>query len=294
MERRTDRLLTAAEKTLIKEYRNALKRIRAELAQLYTAFPMTGAQRIEQRRLRNLEMLIVQLIQQLYQNAQKTLYDSLVEVYRHAYHMTGWAIEMELGGAQLAWGVINPDVIRRAVLAPIDRLTLNDRLERNRRKVVAEIKHQLTQGLILGNSYEEMAQRMKKMLEGDARKARVIARTEGHRIRNTGKMDSAKRASELGLEMVKVWDATLDLRTRPAHRKLDGKKVGVDENFISPSGGIGPAPGMMKNPSDDINCRCTFRLEFPGFEPSVRRVRGEGIVPYQTYEQWAKVRGIKI
>lgn len=279
---------------MIKEYRNALKRIRAELAELYATFPMTGAQRVEQTRLRNLELLILQLINQIYKSNQTTLYTLLSQLYQESYYATGWAIEMELGGAQMAWGVIHPDVIRRAILAPIDKLTLNDRLERNRRKIIAEIKHQLTQGLLLGNSYEDIAKRMKKVLEQDARKARVIARTEGHRIRNAGKMDSAKRAAELGLEMVKVWDATLDHRTRPAHRKLDGTKVGVNENFISPAGGIGPAPGLMKHPKDDINCRCIFRLEFPGFEPQKRRIRGEGIQPYTTYERWAKARGFKV
>lgn len=282
------------EKALIHEYQVALRRIRAELAQLYATFPMTEWQRIERQRLHNLEMFIQQEITRMARESENILLDSLSSLYRDMYYMTGWAIESELAGVQLAWGVINPDVIRRAILAPIDRLTLNDRLERNRRKVIAEIRHQLTQGLILGNSYEEMAKRMEKVLEGNARKARVIARTETHRIRNTGKIDSAKRAAELGIDMVKVWDATLDMRTRPAHRRLDGKKVAVNENFTSPSGGIGPAPGMMGNPKDDINCRCIFRLELAGYEPSVRRIRGEGIVPYQTYEQWAKARGINI
>ncbi|SFJ83094.1 phage putative head morphogenesis protein, SPP1 gp7 family [Thermoflavimicrobium dichotomicum] len=290
MEKRMDRILAKTEKTLLKEYRNALKKIRAELAQLYGTFPLTGAKSLEARRLRNLEIFILNEINRIYRNNQSTLYDSLSEMY----NMTGWAIEMEIGGAQMAWGVINPDVIRRAVMAPIDKLTLNDRLERNRRKIIAEIKHQLTQGLIMGNSYEKIAQRIKNVLEQDVRKARVIARTEGHRIRNTGKFDSAKRAAELGLEMVKVWDATLDHRTRPAHRKLDGKKVGVNENFISPAGGIGPGPGMMNHPKDDIQCRCIFRLEFPGFEPQKRRIRGEGVQPYTTYERWAKARGFKV
>lgn len=288
-----DRIQAKMEKTLIKEYSKALKAIRAELAQIYATFPMTTAQRAQQMRLRNLELLIYQLIQQIYQNNQTTIYDMLAETYRETYYMTGWAIEMELGGAQLAWGIINSDVIRRAVLAPIDRLTLNDRLERNRAKIIAEIRTQITQGIIKGDSYTKMAKRVKDVLEQDARKARTVVRTEAHRIRNAGKMDSAKRAAELGIDMVKVWDATLDLRTRPAHRKLDGKKVGVNENFVSKNGGVGPAPGNLNHPKDDINCRCTMRLEIKGYEPTVRRIRGEGVVPYQTYEQWAKARGFK-
>lgn len=293
-DKRADRILNQTEKALIKEYRQALKKIRSELAQIYATFPQTGAQRAQGVRLRNLETAISQEINRIYQNNVTTIYDALSETYQEMYYMTGWAIEMEIGAAQLAWGVISPDVIRQAVLATIGKLTLNDRLERNRQLIINDLRHQLTQGLILGDSYEKMAQRMKKVLENDSVKARTVARTEGHRVRNLGKLDSAKRAEELGIDMVKVWDATLDMRTRPAHRKLDGKKVGVNENFVSKNGGVGPAPGSLNHPRDDINCRCIFRLEMKGYEPSVRRARGKGIIPYQTYEQWAKTLGYNI
>ncbi|MFC7442990.1 phage minor head protein [Laceyella putida] len=184
-------------------------------------------------------------------------------------------------------------MIKQAVLAPIDKLTLIDRLQRNRKRIIAEIKHQLAQeGLILGDSYEEMAQRMKKVLEQDANKSRTIARTEGHRVRNKGKVESTKKAAELGLNMVKVWDATLDKRTRPAHRRLDGTIVGVDEDFVSQFGGRGPAPGLMKTARDDINCPCIFRLQLVG-EPQERLIRGEGVEEYLTYGEWEKKRGYK-
>lgn len=279
------------EKVLIKEYRNALKRIRAELAQIYGSFPQSGAQRVQRVRLNNLMVQIEAELRRLYQANGTYLIEQLSNLYKDAYYMTGWVIEMELKGVQLAWGLLNPEVIRTAVLAPIDKLTLNKRLQRNRRKIIAEIKHQLTQGFILGNSYEEMAQRMKKVLEQDTRKARLIARTEGHRIANTARMEGAKKADELGIEMMKVWDATLDLRIRSAHGKLDGKKIGVHDQFVSDYGGRGSAPGIMKVAKDDCNCRCSMRLELVGFEPTVRRVRGAGVIQYKTYREWIKERG---
>ena len=281
------------ERALIREYRAAVKTIQAELAQLYDTLPMSPAQRMERRRLANILFQIEQEMTRLYQSNRDTLLERLQAIYRDMYYMTGWAIEQELGGAQLAWGLLNPEVIQAAVLAPIDRLTLDDRLERNRRRIVRAIQQSLTQGLILGEAYEDMAKRIRGVLEQDARKARTVARTEGHRIRNQGRLDSARRAKELGIEVVKVWDATLDSRTRPAHRRLDGVAVGVDEDFNSPAGGKGPAPGNLDKAEDDINCRCTFRLQIKGYAPTVRRTR-EGLIPYQTYEQWAKERGIPL
>lgn len=291
-DRTADRLTAQMERALAREYREALDVILAELGRLYGSLPMTPAQRLERRRLANLQFQIEQELTRLYRANRDTLLERLQELYRTMYYMTGWAIEKELGGAQLAWGLLNPDVIRAAVLAPIDRLTLDDRLERNRRRIVTAIRNNITQGLILGEAYEDMAKRIRGVLGQDARKARVVARTEGHRIRNQGKFQSAQRAAELGIQMVKVWDATLDMRTRPAHRRLDGVKVGVDEDFNSPAGGKGPAPGNLGRPEDDINCRCTFRLEIAGYPPAVRRTR-EGMTRYQTYEEWAQARGIQ-
>lgn len=282
--------MTQTERTLIREYSRALKVIRAELAELYARGDLTPGQQVQYQRLMNLEIIIRRILYELHVKNAQVLHDALSELYREAYYTTAWSVE-QAAGLRLMWGVISPDVIRRAVLAPIDNLTLNDRLERNRRKVVQEIRNQITQGLIKGDGYEDMAKRIKTVLEGDARKARTVARTEGHRIRNAGRLDAARRAAELGLEMVKVWDATLDLRTRPAHRRLDGKKVALNENFISTAGGRGPAPGLMMNASDDINCRCTFRLEFSGFEPDRRRIRDENITEYKTYEEWRTSRG---
>lgn len=34
------------------------------------------------------------------------------------------------------------------------------------------------------------------------------------------------------------------------------------------------------------NCRCTMRFEIEGFPPLVRRSRDDGVIPYQTYNDW--------
>lgn len=270
---------------LVREYSMALKTIRAELAQAY-------AGKYTYEHLNKLEQFIKYVLGQLhYKNAQ-LLKTTLIDIYSDVFYMTSWAIE-KYTNVSLIIGVLNPQLIEKAVFAPIANLTLVERLERNRSKVIAMIRSELTQGLILGRSYEETAKRIKSAIEIDAKKSILIARTESHRIRNTARVDSAKRAESMGLEVMKVWDATLDKRTRIAHGKLDGKKVAVNDDFVTKMGGRGPAPGMMGNAGDDCNCRCSMRLEIKGFEPSERRVRREGIGKYQTYENWLKSKGFK-
>ncbi|MFC7442989.1 hypothetical protein [Laceyella putida] len=57
----------------------------------------------------NLEKAIIREISRIYAQSGKLLVDSLAETYRDMYYMTGWAIEMELAGAQLTWELLNPD-----------------------------------------------------------------------------------------------------------------------------------------------------------------------------------------
>ena len=67
-----------------------------------------------------------------------------------------------------------------------------------------------------------------------------------------------KRAIARGAEVVKQWDSTLDGKTRPTHRMLDGQIVDVDGYFKSESGNKALYPGGFGVPSEDCNCRCAL------------------------------------
>ena len=147
--------------------------------------------------------------------------------------------------------------------------------------------------MIQGNSYGKMAKAISETLGKDFNKAVLVAETEAHRVHNAAKLESIKHADEIGVEMAKIWVSTLDMKTRSAHQSLDGQEVGVDDNFTSPTGATGPAPGQMGSAKDDINCRCSFIVQVAGTKPEFRRVRGEGVVPYQNYAEWAEAHGFK-
>jgi uncharacterized protein with gpF-like domain len=85
--------------------------------------------------------------------------------------------------------------------------------------------------------------------------AKRIARTEGHRIQQASTMDAQKAAKTKGADVLKQWDASLDGRTRPTHRRLDGQIREVDEPFEM-DGKSAMFPGDFGNPAEDCNCRC--------------------------------------
>ena len=101
-----------------------------------------------------------------------------------------------------------------------------------------------------------MARNLKNVTNVDYNKTLRIAKTEGHRIQQEATYNVQKRAIAKGAKVVKQWDSTLDGKTRPTHRALDGQIVGVDEYFKSESGYKALYPGNFGIPSEDCNCRC--------------------------------------
>jgi hypothetical protein len=94
------------------------------------------------------------------------------------------------------------------------------------------------------------------------KRARVIARTETTRARNSGYLTAGK---ELPYEAVKVWNSAQDPRTRndkhADHLHLNGVTAEINEYFRDPrSGALMMFPGDSSNATvkgaDTINCRC--------------------------------------
>lgn len=118
------------------------------------------------------------------------------------------------------------------------------------------VLQEISRGIAQGLSYQEMARNLKNVTNVDYNKTLRIAKTEGHRIQQEATYNVQKRAIARGAEVVKQWDSTLDGKTRPTHRALDGQVVGVDEYFKSESGYKALYPSGFGIPSEDCNCRC--------------------------------------
>lgn len=117
------------------------------------------------------------------------------------------------------------------------------------------ITSEVTRSISTGTSFERTAQRLAGQTKIGYNRAVRIARTEGHRIQTSAAMDVMHNAKDMGADVVKQWDATLDGHTRPSHRKVDGEIREVDEPFSNgldfpgdPAGGAGEV----------VNCRCAL------------------------------------
>lgn len=148
-----------------------------------------------------------------------------------------------------------------------------------------QIQSVVTQSILQGESIPAMARRISTELSVTNMKAAVrYARTSGTAAQNAGRVDAYKRAQDMGIDLEQEWLATLDRRTRHAHRFLDGKHVKVGDPFIVDGHEI-KYPGDPAAPGYLIwNCRCTLVPRVKGVDqsnaPRDNRLGG------MTYEEW--------
>lgn len=117
------------------------------------------------------------------------------------------------------------------------------------------IKAEVSRGIANGMNYSDIARNINNAAKTGRYNAQRIARTEGHRIQQASTMDAQNAAKAKGADVVKQWDATMDGKTRPAHRQLDGQIREIDE-FFEIGGMKAKAPGYFGRAAEDINCRC--------------------------------------
>lgn len=200
----------------------------------------------------------------------KEITATVQEVYKIAYEGMVKAVSIAVDDEQLAdllSGVkLTPaQVIKAAVENPVDKLTLTKTLEKNRKTIVHNIKQTVTVGIMNGDRMSTMAHKIQEDVDMNYRKAMNIARTEVHRVRETGHDDAANNLDKILADedyeyrMVKIWRSKQDIATRRTskanHVKMHGQTVLQDEEFD-----LGDCkarcPGRTGKAHHDCRCRC--------------------------------------
>lgn len=122
-------------------------------------------------------------------------------------------------------------------------------------KLQNNLRSEISRGFSQGHSYAQIARSISNQMDIGFNKVSRIVRTESHRISNEAAMDAMHKAKDVGADVVKQWDSTLDKRTRPHHAQLDGQIRELDEPF-EVAGHTAMYPGGFGSASEDIHCRC--------------------------------------
>jgi hypothetical protein len=176
-------------------------------------------------------------------------------------------------------------LVAAAVYSDYSGNTFGETLQKNWAVFTDDILSTVARDLNQGKSYYQAAKDLQALTDSNYAKALRVARTEAHRIQTSAYLDGLALLDEVGSNYTKMWVSSIDSATRDAHQSLDGEEADSRGMFTSPAGGRGPAPGQMNNAADDINCRCGVVTLIDGVRPTERRIRGEGIVPFETYTE---------
>lgn len=183
----------------------------------------------------------------------KTISDYLNQCYEDGF--IGTMFDLQGQGIPLCFPLDQEAMVRAVQLDSKISQGLYSRLGEDVSLLKKKITAQVSRGISTGMSFEQVAKQLAGYTNIGYNNAIRIARTEGHRIQVQSGMDACYKAKDMGADVVKQWDSTLDSSTRESHAKVDGEIRELDKEFSNglmfpgdPSGGA----------AEVINCRCAL------------------------------------
>lgn len=176
--------------------------------------------------------------------------------------------------------------IRKQKILPPRRVLKSKDVHWNKKK----LQNALLQGILQGDSIKKLAGRFQDVTGMNHTAAIRNARTAFTGAQNGGRQAAYEEAYQMGIDVVKHWTATKDLRTRDSHRALDGEEVPFNMAYSNGLMYPGDPSGI---PAEVYNCRCTQRTALPAelAQPRMIRVKNletgrSEVVEDMTYYEW--------
>lgn len=303
--RETDELLAEMEKRVGSIYKQASEEMRKKLAKWYKDFERLDKQKaalVEKGELPKSDYLawrkrkmvesgrlkaLVDTLTEDYVNSDKIAMQivrgNLTDVYALNANYAAYKIEQD-ANVNLSWTLYDHSTVERLIREkpeilplPSVHVPLDERWNRQHLNIA------ITQGILQGESIPHIGDRLQRILGMDRTAAIRSARTATTAAECAGRINTYKQAAAMGIQLKQMWRATLDGRTRHAHRLLDGQMVDIGEKFKVDGyeleyPGDPSAPGYLV-----YNCRCTVVSVDKFHDPNAPRASKLGNL---SYEEW--------
>lgn len=199
------------------------------------------------------------------QIAMRYVNGELPAIYAHNYNQVGKGVERKVKG--YSFDLVNEDTVRK--LSTSKKTLLPYKFvdgQKATRWDTKRVNSQILQGILQGESADQMAKRLLNVTTMNKESALRNARTAVTSAQNKGRIDAMKKCEDDGVIMGKEWIATKDERTREAHAELDRVVVKVDEPFENEIGEIMYPGDPDADPANTYNCRCSIAEVVLGFK----------------------------
>lgn len=255
---------------------------KADLSEAYIQKLKNASARVHIDRLEAIRMQMAQHIEKLAAKGNARLTDVLRDIYPDAQMRTAYEVQKKKGFEPFA-RIPEADVDRILKKPWVsDGLNFSDRIWRDKERLLNTLQGELTRGLIRGEPYGKIAQRIAGRM-GVARSAAArLVETEAAFFSSKGQLDAFR---DLGVEQYE-FVATLDSRTSETCREMDGKVLPLSEF----------KPGITAPP---LHCHCRsttcpyFDDEFTEGETRAARDPETGktvqVDSRLTYENWKNI-----
>lgn len=247
----------AVKKSLEELYRNALAEINERVLILMSdELTQSKIYRIEYQK------VLKGHVSAILDNLKNSRYDSISEYLKGCYEdgFLGTLYNMNKSGIPMFLPMMQEQIVDAVVLDSKISEGLYTRLGNDTGVLKKRISSEISRGLSTAMSYADIARNLENQSRMSINNAMNIVQTEGHRIQIRSALDSGNKARAKGADLVKVWDSTLDSKTRDHHRELDGQVRELDEDF-EVDGITVSAPGQFGIPSEDCRCRCALLIK---------------------------------
>ena len=255
---------------------------KADLSEAYIQKLKNASARVHIDRLEAIRMQMAQHIEKLAAKGNARLTDVLRDIYPDAQMRTAYEVQKKKGFEPFA-RIPEADVDRILKKPWVsDGLNFSYRIWRDKERLLNTLQGELTRGLIRGEPYGKIAQRIAGRM-GVARSAAArLVETEAAFFSSRGQLDAFR---DLGVEQYE-FVATLDSRTSETCREMDGKVLPLSEF----------KPGITAPP---LHCHCRsttcpyFDDEFTEGETRAARDPETGKTVQMdsrlTYENWKNI-----
>lgn len=234
-----------------------------------------------QARLERLQQLQNQLdltMQEVYRQEKARNTSHYVDLANEAYYRSIFEIQKQTG-LGFSFNLIDPAVIDQVINSKWSGANYSTRIWHNTQALAKDLKEELLMNLITGRTDREAAEIIANKYAQGASNARRLVRTESCNLATQMDMQSYE---ECGIEKYR-FVATLDLRTSPPCRKLDGKVFLVSEQ--QPGKNCPPLhPWCRSTTICDIGEEELAQMKRRARDPVTGKTKT--VPANMTYEQW--------
>ena len=235
---------------------------------------------------------IEQILTDTNKQAVEIINGGRIDVFATNSNWQAYQIEHK-AGVNFGFGIYDADAVTRLLrdepdLLPPKKLSVSKDKKWNK----GNINRQISQGIIQGESLDDIAKRLQTVTTMNRNQSLTNARTMMTGAQNAGRLESMKRAQDMGIKVKKKWLATLDGHTRRSHRRLDGQVVDIDEPFKIGGYSIEYPGDSSARPEMVYNCRCTMTTEIEDFPNEGERYDNIAGKPIKnmTYMEWLEAK----